>query len=762
MLSAAQGAAAAYCYNLRQIFPQPPMNILYEEDGSFKVGSIMADNTTSLQIESVSGKRSKVKAANVMLRFNQPDRAEFMTQAESIADGIEVDFLWECCPPEEFGFEQIAAEYFGHTPNSLEAAAALIRLHSAPIYFHKKGKGRYRAAPPDVLKAALAGAERKRQQLALQARYTEQLSRFELPGEFAEHLEHLLYKPDRNTIETKALEAACAATHLSSAHLLHRCGALPSTHDYHLQKFLFEHFPKGTGFPPVELTGMSRAATENERSKVSSLPPNETRHARSPHPNPLSETTSHSTKLQETAAKSLVIPQAGEGANDRCASFTLNAWDELPLAGVNAFSIDDATTTEIDDAFSVEKLANGNWRIGVHIAAPTLGMPRDSAGDQIAAVRLSTVYMPGQKITMLPDSVVQAFTLCADRVCPALSMYNEINLGEDGETLEILGHESRVERIHIAANLRHDTLEPLFNEETLAAGKLDYPYASELTLLWNLAQKLEAARGKPSDNSTQQIDYNFHIESEELVAGHPNDRVSITNRRRGSPIDKVVSELMILVNSEWGKHLAEHGFAGIYRTQSNGKVKMSTVAAPHQGLGVAQYMWSSSPLRRYVDMVNQRQIIAMLRDGAPAYEKNDTALYAAMRDFDTMYAVYNEFQRHMERYWCLRWLLQEQAELEALSHPPPTPSPQSSPASGRGGEREKQSLIPESLRELIISAIVLRENLVKLTDIPLIFKVPSLPELPVNTRVQLAVGEIDLLDLNIQTRFVATVEETTA
>jgi exoribonuclease-2 len=612
------------------------MNIVYEEDGSFKVGNIMTDNTTSFQIESVSGKRSKVKAANVMLRFTQPALTEFIAQAENIASGIEVDFLWECCPADEFGFEQIATEYFGHTPSSLEAAAALIRLHSAPIYFHKKGKGRYRAAPPDVLKAALAGAEKKRQQLALQARMAEQLTRFELPAEFTEHLAYLLYKPDRNTIEVKALEAACAATHLSAAHLLHRCGALPSTQDYHLQKFLFEHFPKGIDFPPV----------------------------------------------------------------------ALGTWEELPLAGVNAFSIDDATTTEIDDAFSVEKLDNGNWRIGVHIAAPTLGMPRDSDGDKIAAQRLSTVYMPGAKITMLPDSVVQAFTLNADRVCPALSMYIEA----EGETLAILNYENRVERIHIAANLRHDTLEPLFNEETLAAGKLNYPYASELALLWNLVQKMEAGRGKPSDNSMQ-MDYNFHIE---------NDRVSITQRRRGSPIDKVVSELMILVNSEWGKHLAEHGFAGIYRTQQNGKVKMSTVAAPHQGLGVAQYMWSSSPLRRYVDMVNQRQIIAMLRDEQPAYPKNDPALYATMRDFETMYGIYGEFQKSMERYWCLRWLQQEKAE-----H---------------------------------VTAIVLRENLVKLIDIPLIFKVPSLPELPANTQVQLAIGEIDLLDLDVQTRFVAKLE----
>ena len=697
------------------------MNILYEEDGSFKVGSIMADNTTSLQIESLSGKRSKVKAANVMLRFTQPALNEFMVQAETLAESIEVDFLWECCPPDEFSSEQIAAEYFGHAPSSLEAAATLVRLHGAPIYFHKKGKGRYRAAPPDVLKAALAGAEKKKQQLALQARITEQLTRFELPAGFAEHLpyllprhseaqpsgaggaakqmlpqsagfasnvSHLLYKPDRNTMEVKALEAACAATHLSAAHLLHRCGALPSTQDYHLQKFLFEHFPKGTGFPPVELS----------------------------------------------------------------------SWDELPLAGVNAFSIDDATTTEIDDAFSVEKLANGNWRIGVHIAAPTLGLPRDSDGDKVAAQRLSTVYMPGAKITMLPDNVVQAFTLCADRVCPALSMYNEV----DAETLAILGHESRVERIHIAANLRHDTLDPLFNEETLAAGKLDYAYAPELKLLWDFANKLEALRGKASDNSTAQVDYNFNI---------ADDRVSITTRRRGSPIDKVVSELMILVNSEWGKHLAEHGFMGIYRTQQNGKVKMSTVAAPHQGLGVAQYMWSSSPLRRYVDMLNQRQIIAMLRDAEPAYPKNDPALYATMRDFDTMYTIYGEFQKDMERYWCLRWLQQEKGKLAALSptlsrvagnpHPNPLPEGEGSIALSPSGEKLDRGLgANESLRELLVDAVVLRENLVKLTNIPLVFRVPSLPEsLPANSRVQLAIGEIDLLDLNLQTRFVSAIEE---
>jgi exoribonuclease-2 len=509
------------------------------------------------------------------------------------------------------------------------------------MHFYKKGKGRYKSAPPDSLKSALAGAEKKRQQAVLQARYTEELTAFTLPAEFTDKLQQILYKPDRNTLEVKAVEAACALTHLSTTHLLHRCGAIPSTQDYHFNRFLFENFPRGTGFPDVNVS----------------------------------------------------------------------AYQELPLASVNAFSIDDASTTEIDDAFSLEQLENGNWRAGIHIAAPALGILPNSPIDQIAAQRLSTVYMPGNKITMLPENAVQAFTLRADQTCPALSLYLEV----DAASFEILNSESRLERLHIAANLRHDTLEPLFNEATLAAGKFDYNYAKELTVLWNFANKLEALRGKSGENSIQQIDYNFNVE---------NDHITISNRLRGSPIDKVVSELMILVNSTWGKLLADNDVTGIYRTQNNGKVKMSTVAAPHQGLGVAQYMWSSSPLRRYVDLVNQRQIIHLLRNEAPVYEKNDMALFTILRDFDVAYTLYNDFQRQMERYWCLRWLLQEK--------------------------------VPQ------FEVTVLRENLVKLTEIPLVSRIPSLPELPPNTRAILETGEIDLLDLNFNARFISVIEATPA
>ncbi len=95
------------------------MNIFYEEDGGFKVASILADNTTSLQVENTHGKRSKIKSANVMLRFAQPGLAEFLEQAEAISADIEVGFLWESCPAEEFGFDELAQEYFGHAPTPI-------------------------------------------------------------------------------------------------------------------------------------------------------------------------------------------------------------------------------------------------------------------------------------------------------------------------------------------------------------------------------------------------------------------------------------------------------------------------------------------------------------------------------------------------------------------------------------------------------------------------------------------------------------------
>ena len=616
------------------------MNILFEEEGSFKAGHIIADNNTSLQVELPGGKRVKVKAANVLLRFAQPGPAELMKSAETAAEAMETDFLWEACPGGEFGFEQFAADYHGHKPDAVESTAVLLRLHAAPMYFHRKGKGNFRKAPAEILQAALAGQEKKRLQALAIERMVESLKAGKLPEEFVPLLQQLIYKPDRNRPEAKALEVACAETGLSVPQLMQKCGAIRDTHEYHLGRFLFEYFPKGTDFPAFELP-------------------------------------------QEV--------------------------DTLPLADVKAFSVDDAHTTEIDDAFSISVLPDGSLRIGIHIAAPGLGISPETALGQIARSRLSTVYMPGRKITMLPEVVVGHFTLAAGQTLPALSLYLDV-----APDLQVRGHETRIERVPVVANLRHHDIEPLFNEETLSTGLAEFPFSDELRRLWELATVLEAGRGK-SGGGQQRKDYNFHVDwSVETAQGQ--GRIDIGERQRGSPLDMLVAELMIVANATWGAMLRDAGVAGLYRAQTAGKVRMTTVAAPHEGLGVDCYAWSSSPLRRYIDLVNQWQLIALLQETPPHYTAKSEALLAAMRDFELTYAAYAEFQRGMERYWCLRALLQDS--------------------------------------RTSVAATVLRESLVVLDDMPLFVRVPSLPALNRGVRVGIEIEKIDLLNADIHARYV--------
>lgn len=615
------------------------MNVFYEEDGELKVGAVLADNDTSLQVEAPHGKRSKVKASAVLLRFESPAHTAFMSGVQQQADAIDIDFLWQCCGPDDFGYDTLAREYYGQAPDAVQSAAVLTRLHGAPMYFYKKGRGRYKAAPEESLKAALASVERKRLQALAKSAYVDELAAGRMPAAFQPLLDTLLYKPDKNSIEWKALDEASAAAKLSPARLLERCGALPDLHQFHLRRFLFEHFPKGPGFPEL--------------------------------PAP-------------------TVPA------------------DLPLAEVEAYSIDDAETTEIDDAFSLQELPGGNRRLGIHIAAPALGILPDSPLDAVARERLSTVYFPGGKITMLPDPAVAAYTLAAGRVCPALSIYFDV-----AADFSLLSHETRVERIRIAGNLRHDTLEPVFNAEALSRGAIDHPQGAALAWLWQFSGHLLIARKGDGPRGEDRPEFVFRVD---------DGRVSISRRQRGTPIDQVVAELMILANSTWAGELHDAGQCALFRVQSGGKVRTSTAAGPHDGLGVAQYMWASSPLRRYTDLINQRQLIARAQQQPAVYQGKDTALLAAMRDFEVAYDVYNEYQRTMERYWSLRWLAQEQ--LTAVT-----------------------------------GTVLMRENLVRLDAVPLVQKVPSLPAtVTPGQRVELAVGAIDLLDLGLELEFKALLE----
>ncbi len=620
------------------------MNVFFEEDGGFKVGHVMSDIGTSLQIESISGKRSKIKANAVVLRF-ETELDQFLPTADALAADIDPDFLWQVCGKDEFGCEELAQEYFGHKPSAPESAAAAIKLHGAPMYFYKRGKGRYQAAPEENLKAALASIERKKREAEQMADWVAQLKSGVMPDEMRSHRDTLLYNPDRNTLLVKACEAAVAETHTSLPLLFFQAGAWPdkqtAQHDFHLGKFLADYFPRGREFKGA-IDGLS-AADELEK---------------------------------------------------------------LPVAAVRAISIDDATTTEIDDAFSINHLDADRVEIGIHIAAPALHFSGDSALEKLANDRLSTVYFPGDKITMLPGPAVVHATLAEGQLCASVSYYATFST----QTFEISSTRSAIERVAIEKNLRIGDLETYFNETAINNGVAEGAYGAELILLHKVAKALAVRRGK-NENEQDRVDYNFEI----------NDgRVAITTRKRGNPIDTVVSELMIFVNSEWGKWLADNGVAAIYRVQQNMKTRMTTDALPHEGLGVAQYAWSSSPLRRYVDLINQRQLIALIRSETPPYPKRSPVLNEIARRFDLTYDAYNEFQRNLERYWCLRHLEQE------------------------GIEQFEGAMI--------------RDELVRANGLPLVVKLAKNPELPPRTPVRVQVGALNYWEVSGEFSLVASPE----
>jgi len=661
------------------------MHLLFEETGKFLAGRMLSETDASAQVELDSGKRVKVKAANILIRFEKPDPAQLMIAAQAVASSVEFDLAWEFAPTDEFGFADLARDYFSEQATLSEQAGMLLALYDAPHYFRRAGKGRFRKASADILAQALAAIEKKKQvTLQIQA-WVNDLSTGICPPAIREQLYKILFKPDKNAAEYKAVVEASRATHLGPLELLIKTGAIDSPYQFHWRRFLLENFPKGTDFPTVDAP---------------------------------------------------------------------RSTDDLPLSTARAFSIDDSATTEIDDALSVQGLGTGTVTVGIHIAAPGLAFTPGSAIDQLGRARLSTVYMPGYKLTMLPDEVVQNYTLMEGKDCPAVSLYVTL----DETSLEIQSSETRLDRVHITANLRHDQLDavvtPPWLEDPIFKYGIDpeplQDKREELSFLYRLAKDLKAkrelVRGKPENFNRP--DYNYRliraepsqgdqapgeanaagagdsagaaIISNKNAAPDGSEQVQISVRQRGAPLDLIVSEAMILANSSWGDWLAELGVPGIYRSQPSMapgvKVRMGTKALPHAGIGVKSYAWSSSPLRRYVDLVNQWQIIACARHGKTAalaapFKPKDAELFSIISSFDAAYSAYNGFQNAIERFWVLKYV--------------------------------QQNSITE------VEATLFKDNLVRADHLPLVLPVAGAQGLPRGARVRVRLGDIDEVSLDI-------------
>jgi exoribonuclease-2 len=277
----------------------------------------------------------------------------------------------------------------------------------------------------------------------------------------------------------------------------------------------------------------------------------------------------------------------------------------------------------------------------------------------------------------------------------------------------------------------------------------------QLAFLFRLAKHLKArrevVRGKPENFNRP--DYQFRLESSELEPSvqttptpaktpysgpHGNERVIITERQRGSALDLIVAEAMILANSTWGQWMAELSVPAIYRSQASMlpgvKVRMGTKALPHAGIGVPCYAWSTSPLRRYTDLVNQWQLIACATHGNTAalvapFKPKDVELFAIISSFEATYSAYNGYQASMERFWTLKYIEQENIQ---------------------------------ELNATVIKNLPGQPIMVRALDLPMVMPVLGNTALVRGEVVRVRLQGIDLISLDIQAQFLESLEKPTA
>ena len=730
--------------------------VLFEDEGQLKVGEVLSEAPASVQLALPGGRRLKVKMAQIVMRLDAAPPATLLTDAEALCASMDVALLWEFAPADDVGFELLASDYFGDKPSVVQRCAMLLCLQAAPIWFQRRGRGLFRAQERAQIDKALAAVEkRKRLEAQIQA-WAEELGaglwprqwqgQGHRPGDGAEAVDThadatslavdpiaLLVRPDKQSIAYRALEAAARSCRMSMAQVVLRSGVIADAGYLHRAAFAREQFPRG--LEPHCPHDALVAALEALRARV----------------------------------------------------------DALPLAAVRAFSVDDSSTTEIDDALSVQwhagpmsaRLASQTssgqavptgpasqtssgqavpWcTVGVHIAVPCLLVEPGNPWDQIARERMSTVYAPGEKIQMLPEAIVRAFSLDEGGPRPALSLYLHL-----GENYQVIGEESRLEQVPIHANLRHDRLEECVTEEAVQGWWEAFPGAArphaeaepllnrtqgpdtadrlpdteshpmqglqaasahhveadpvldlraELALLWRLALHWRATReeqrGRPE--ARYRRDFQFRIDG---------DTVEIVERMRDTPLDRIVAECMILANARWARQLALNRLPGIFRSQQMGKARMTTHPMTHQGLGVSHYIWATSPLRRYADLVNQRQLLALATRQRPPFVGEDTDLHAVIAGFDARYDAYAVYQERMERFWSMRWVEQ-------------------------GGLR----------RHL---AVALREQRVRLVHAPLVLALADLPEGFAGRRLWIEVLRMDWVDLAVEARMLQWDEQAEA
>jgi len=331
--------------------------------------------------------------------------------------------------------------------------------------------------------------------------------------------------------------------------------------------------------------------------------------------------------------------------------------DRLDLTSAYTITIDDASTRDIDDAISFETTDEG-WRIGIHIADVAEIVPIGSPLDKEAHTRSTSIYLPDEKITMLPDVITEAASLKKGEKKPALSVIADFH--QNGQLISWHLKETWIE---VDERLTYDEVDARLENDP------------RLTKLHQFAAQFLEDRKKAG---AVILDF----PRIELNVNREKGEIKIEKAKVKTQSQILVSEWMVFANRMTANFCVHENIPTIYRIQdppskllpfSDGdwvnlyrqrrflrRGQATTDPGQHSGLGLPAYLQMTSPIRRYSDLVVHRQLKAFLRGQTLPYTTAD--LDAIVAYSERWIEISDWVERDSRRYWLLRYLERKTGE----------------------------------------------------------------------------------------------------
>ena len=538
---------------------------------------------------------------------------EFCDTAREASGEIDLTEVWDVLTDEqeESSLEDLAGLYWPASPGALELTALLLCLERTSDLFVSDG-GKYRPRTREDLANLLERRRREAENARDAHELVEAMSAGRLPEAMSPHQRSLIEVLEGYAVHGEELPRRQAARELVQA-------SSPPTRD--LQRACFEMLVRSGVFDPDEPLELRRAGIRGD-----------------------------------------FPPQALDEARTTAATFAPIGADREDLTHLDAVTIDDEETLDRDDALSLEALESG-YRLGVHIADTATLVPREGPMDREADRRMASLYLPERTIPMLPDDLTRgAGSLDPGEKRMAVSLLAELTSEGDLTSWRVVPS-----MVRSAAALSYQAVDALLQDEG--------PRREMIEGLCRLAVALRRKREEQGAVNLDQAEMNVKVRE--------SGEIEVSVRDRSSPGNQIVAELMILCNSLLARFCSKNGLPAVYRSQRRPDLsdmpdlsgvneraapvimrhniarrmqaaRVSTEPMAHQGLGVAAYLQATSPLRRYPDLVVQRQVGEFLGSGKPMYALDEVESVAQRAEVQMR--ELSRIEEGRRRYWFLKYL----------------------------------------------------------------------------------------------------------